>query len=213
LNYETTSLGNNILCLAPFPEIEEKPEIFINLTNSFEFNTPKGTDSQGNKYIVEYWINPQARIGELVQLRMNKFQPIGKEEIITTRIGNYRRMCMVIHLEKEIRSWKITGLLCYDKRTGILLERFQQRYAKDGSSVAVHENANSTNIPELLGDTTLEKCKICGRVVPENFKFCGNCGSPVDERKCPQCGEAVPENFKFCGNCGTQINDNQTRIY
>lgn len=101
VGWKIKSLGNNILCLAPFPEIEEKPEIFINLTNSFEFNTPKGTDSQGNTYIVEYWINPQARIGELVQLRMNKFQPIGKEEIIITRIDNYRGMAWLFIWRKK----------------------------------------------------------------------------------------------------------------
>lgn len=31
--------------------------------------------------------------------------------------------------------------------------------------------------------------------------------------RCPNCGEDIPENYKFCGNCGTRVNDNATRLY
>jgi hypothetical protein len=54
IGWKIKSLKNNILCLAQFPETGEKPEIYIDLTQPFEFNTPRATDNQGNKYIVEY---------------------------------------------------------------------------------------------------------------------------------------------------------------
>jgi len=31
--------------------------------------------------------------------------------------------------------------------------------------------------------------------------------------RCPNCGENIPENYKFCGNCGTKVNDDATRLY
>lgn len=101
LGWKIKSLKNNVLCLAELPELGKRPEINIDLNQPFEFNTLKGTDSERNQHIVEYWINPQAKVGELVQVWKKKLHPIEQEEIITIKIGGYRRACMIVRWEKS----------------------------------------------------------------------------------------------------------------
>ena len=50
-------------------------------------------------------------------------------------------------------------------------------------------------------------CPKCNAVVPEGMKFCGNCGSPVEQPKtvCPSCGAEVAPGMKFCGICGASL--------
>lgn len=48
------------------------------------------------------------------------------------------------------------------------------------------------------------KCAVCGFENPDNFKFCGECGSKL-KNICPNCGFENPPNFKFCGECGTKL--------
>ena len=51
----------------------------------------------------------------------------------------------------------------------------------------------------------LIKCPKCGADLPENAKFCLNCGEriPVEAGMviCPNCGKSVPK-AKFCPECG-----------
>jgi len=49
-----------------------------------------------------------------------------------------------------------------------------------------------------------ETCPACGRANPAGFKFCGNCGAPL-ERTCPSCGATNPPAFRFCGTCGSSL--------
>ena len=208
-------LKSDVLWIVGFPYKAGRSEIYINLAHNFEFNMPRGIDKDGNENIIEDWINPKAKIGELIQLRENLFFPIEKEETITIELGGYERSCMVINWEKSIHNGGIIGHLYYDKRTGILLKRFQQRYGegKNKYSVTVRDHIHSTNIPELMGNTTIRICLICGEIIPENFRFCGSCRAPVNDKRCPVCRGVLPEDARFCGNCGAGVTDDATRIY
>ncbi len=53
------------------------------------------------------------------------------------------------------------------------------------------------------------KCPKCGNTVPNNAKFCLECGTKIEflndnEIVCPSCGEKTT-NGKFCMNCGTPL--------
>ena len=50
------------------------------------------------------------------------------------------------------------------------------------------------------------KCPKCQFDNPEMFKFCGQCGSPV-ERACAVCSQVNPPSFRFCGSCGSSLTD------
>lgn len=46
-------------------------------------------------------------------------------------------------------------------------------------------------------------CPSCGKTVPK-AKFCGECGAELIV-KCPGCGAQVPDNSKFCLECGQNL--------
>jgi class 3 adenylate cyclase/predicted ATPase len=48
------------------------------------------------------------------------------------------------------------------------------------------------------------QCTNCAAEVPEQKKFCGQCGRAV-VRRCLACGTANPAQNKFCGECGTKL--------
>ena len=78
------------------------------------------------------------------------------------------------------------------------------------------------------------KCPNCGNILPENAKFCMECGTKIEDindnemicpscgkktpkgkfcmecghpliRKCPSCGAEIPPGGKFCLECGTKL--------
>ena len=54
------------------------------------------------------------------------------------------------------------------------------------------------------GLTAGEKCADCGAILPQNAKFCLQCGKKVEASDlvtCPQCGKSVQKG-KFCLECG-----------
>ena len=59
-------------------------------------------------------------------------------------------------------------------------------------------------------DTVTTKCAKCGATLPQNAKFCLECGEKVetapviDEIICPKCGAKVPKG-KFCLECGAPL--------
>ena len=48
------------------------------------------------------------------------------------------------------------------------------------------------------------QCTNCAAEVPEQRKFCGQCGAAL-VRRCLACGAANPALNRFCGDCGTQL--------
>ena len=49
------------------------------------------------------------------------------------------------------------------------------------------------------------QCKKCGSAVPEDARFCSNCGEKVTALRCPNCGKRLPEDSAFCTYCGAKI--------
>ncbi len=57
---------------------------------------------------------------------------------------------------------------------------------------------------DVVNATANPKCSKCGAVLPQNAKFCLQCGEKVEASDlvtCPQCGKAVQKG-KFCLECG-----------
>ena len=48
------------------------------------------------------------------------------------------------------------------------------------------------------------RCPTCGSDNPDGKKFCGDCGTALENRF-PQCGADNPANKKFCGECGAGL--------
>lgn len=74
----------------------------------------------------------------------------------------------------------------------------------------------SNNIGGIVNDSIANavkqqtsKCLKCGSVLPENAKFCLECGAKVEmlsenEMMCPKCGNKTPKG-KFCVECGAKL--------
>ena len=68
-----------------------------------------------------------------------------------------------------------------------------------GIFAGIGNNSTSNN-------TNTKKCKYCGATLPENAKFCLECGKKVESDNdnmitCPKCGSKVVKG-KFCPECG-----------
>ncbi len=50
------------------------------------------------------------------------------------------------------------------------------------------------------------QCPTCGFDNPAGYRFCGSCGTPL-EQSCPNCGAPVPAGNRFCGSCGFALGD------
>ena len=50
----------------------------------------------------------------------------------------------------------------------------------------------------------MKKCSKCGADLPNNAKFCLECGTKL-ENKCPKCGEITSVDAKFCPECGEKL--------
>lgn len=74
----------------------------------------------------------------------------------------------------------------------------------------------SNNIGGIVNDSIANavkpqtsKCLKCGSTLPENAKFCLECGEKVEtlsenEMICPKCGSKTPKG-KFCVECGAKL--------
>jgi len=63
------------------------------------------------------------------------------------------------------------------------------------------KNGEAQNTKTDITETT---CLSCSNNVPDEFKFCPNCGqSMATEKECVSCKEVIPIDFGFCPHCGT----------
>ena len=63
--------------------------------------------------------------------------------------------------------------------------------------------------PDSKHETAARKCPKCGRPLPENAKFCFECGTKIEDLSdneiiCPVCGKKTPKG-KFCVECGSPL--------
>lgn len=85
---------------------------------------------------------------------------------------------------------------------------------KDAVGTAAHGGERSSHVDvndffnaktEVVAEHSVGKCSVCGAKLPENAKFCLNCGEQVSMDPslviCPACGKQVPK-AKFCSACG-----------
>lgn len=52
-------------------------------------------------------------------------------------------------------------------------------------------------------------CSNCQADIPQDAKFCPECGHQVGQAACPECGAALKPGARFCHNCGAAIADAQ----
>lgn len=71
----------------------------------------------------------------------------------------------------------------------------------------INDSIGSTVAPKINNSDI--KCPKCGNDVPENAKFCLECGTKIEkldlnEMICPHCGQKTPKG-KFCMECGGKL--------
>ena len=87
-------------------------------------------------------------------------------------------------------------------QVGGILQGTLEKAAQSGEKPA------TTGQPPM--DKVTSKCAKCGATLPQNAKFCLECGEKVeatpviDDIICPKCGAKVPKG-KFCLECGTPL--------
>ena len=76
--------------------------------------------------------------------------------------------------------------------------------AKCGSELPVNAKFCFGCGEKIAGaDSNEITCPACGKKTPKG-KFCIECGAPLSG-KCPSCGAELPNDAKFCLDCGTKI--------
>lgn len=77
-----------------------------------------------------------------------------------------------------------------------LAKMFNDAMNSDSESEKPHKKAVSGG----------KKCAKCSSDIPDNAKFCPNCGEKVSlERFCTECGSKISANAKFCPECGNKL--------
>ena len=57
----------------------------------------------------------------------------------------------------------------------------------------------------------MRDCGACGAANPEEARFCGDCGAPLDAA-CPSCGTAIQPGKRFCINCGSPVGQVRAQV-
>lgn len=95
-----------------------------------------------------------------------------------------------------------------------------KRYQYNETARVASPEPNSV-APSNLDENTLVICPNCNYRMPQNVKFCPECGSDVRQAKselltttgaqekvlliCPNCNKRVPADTKFCPECGANL--------
>lgn len=91
---------------------------------------------------------------------------------------------------------------------GQLFAPMSNTQTQQNNNVNQHQPQTSRFAPKSQAKETKKiKCPQCGNEVPEGSKFCGNCGTKVEEVVCKNCGKKLEPDARFCGNCGTRRED------
>ena len=99
-----------------------------------------------------------------------------------------------------------------DGRTATVSLTTDVGIAKDS---AICKKCGTHNSPDArfctgCGEGLMDTCPGCNSSIPQNTKFCPECGLNVEEANvvvCVSCGDELPEGAKFCLNCGTKVEE------
>lgn len=80
----------------------------------------------------------------------------------------------------------------------------QQGYPGFPNGLNQFQNNQMPQQNNTQNTTGQRHCTECGAVIPNDAKFCANCGKAL-EKVCPKCGKSVAQDAKFCADCGTKI--------
>lgn len=85
-------------------------------------------------------------------------------------------------------------------------------------TVGYEYQKNKKNSSEMIVATNNNVCSNCGAILPEDGKFCINCGQEFvrkdsePEKVCSNCGRSFGDEFNFCPFCGEELEEEQDLI-
>ena len=83
------------------------------------------------------------------------------------------------------------------------IEELNERETTLLAEKAAYEKAERERLAKVT-------CFKCGKVNPDDAKFCEGCGGKLGElprEYCKKCGTINHPNLKFCGECGNKLDD------
>jgi len=104
-----------------------------------------------------------------------------------------------LYLNNELTMDKVLemcqGIANIDDKIKEKLEELKNIQEEEKKLLGIKENASTITCA-------------CGHAIPQNSKFCTNCGKPnVTEQNMCKCGAKITENSKFCFKCGKKVID------